>query len=135
MLAACLAMGSGCSAPRLGAPLCDTLAASVPRLEEITWENGITRTEATWAALLDSGVLHADASSRDAASAALRLDPNGFRDVMDAAPEDLRPHLERLRSLLLEPDDLVASRADEAVLESVQAVIDASPPERCGWVR
>lgn len=128
---------SGCGGPQQseGSPLCDALAAQVPGIDEIAWENGLTRQQATWGTLLDSGILESDEATRRAAAVAVQADTKGFDRVMDAAPGSLRPDLELLRSLLLDPDAIEEGRDDVDINEAVQAVVRASPPDVCGWMR
>lgn len=136
-LLACVWAASACSAPQEadGSALCDALAAPVPGIGEITWDNGITRQEANWATLLDSGILDSDEASRSAAADAVESDAEGFERVLDAAPESLRPDLERLRIVLVKPDEIEVRRGDPLVVDSVRAVRDATPPDVCGWMR
>ncbi|HPU39849.1 MAG TPA: hypothetical protein PLS63_09760 [Microthrixaceae bacterium] len=137
LLLACVAPASACSAPEAaeGSPLCDALAAPVPGIDEIVWDDGFTRQEANWATLLDSGILDSDEASRSAAAVAVGSDTEGFEEVLDAAPASLRPDLERLRAVLVNPEQIEERRADPVVVESVQVVRDATPPDVCGWVR
>jgi hypothetical protein len=107
----------------------------VPGIDEIVGDNGFTLQEANWATLLDSGILDSNAASRRAAADAVGSDTDGFERVLDAAPKPLRPDLERLRAVLLKPEQIEERRADPVVVESVQAVRDATPPDVCGWVR
>jgi hypothetical protein len=115
--------------------LCDALGVPVAGIDEIVGDNGVTRQEASWATLLDSGILDSNEASRSAAADAVGSDAEGFERVLDAAPESLRPDLERLRALLVKPEQIEERRADPLVVESVQAVRDATPPDVCGWVR
>lgn len=101
----------------------------------ISWDNGYTSAEATWGALLDDGILEGDRPTLEAAAAAVRRPSNGFDRVLAAAPEDLRPALERLDKLLRDPDAVVTRRNDPAVGADIKAVTDATPPELCGWLR
>jgi len=137
LLLACVCAASACSAPEgaEGSPTCDALAAPVPGIDVLVWDNGFTRQEATWATLLDSGILRSDEASRNAAADAVRSGTEGFERVLDAAPESLQPDLERLRGVLVTPDEIEERRADPLVVGSVQAVRDATPPDVCGWVR
>jgi hypothetical protein len=111
------------------------LDAPVAGVDEIVWDNGITRKTASWATLLDSGILRSDDASRRAAADAVRSDHDGFERVRDAAPASLRPDLERLLELLADSDEAKKRRADPLVVDSVRAVRDATPPDVCGWVR
>lgn len=137
LLLACVATAPACSAPEEaeGSALCDALAAPVAGIDELVGDNGFTRQEANWATLLDSGILDSDEASRSAAAAAAGSDTEGFERVLDAAPESLRPDLERLRAVLMEPEQIEERRADPVVVESVQVVRDATPPDVCGWAR
>lgn len=134
---ACVSTASACSAPEgaEGSALCEALAAPVPGIDEIVGDNGFTRQEANWATLLDSGILDSDESSRSAAADAVGSDIEGFERVLDAAPGSLRPDLERLRAVLLQPEEIGQRRGDPDVVESVRAVRDATPPDVCGWMR
>ncbi|HTO00416.1 MAG TPA: hypothetical protein VL068_07050, partial [Microthrixaceae bacterium] len=109
-LLACLVMSLGCSGPEQveGTPLCDALAKPVRGIETIVWDNGFTRGEATWGTVMDAGILKSDEPTRQAAAIAVRGDTEGFDAVMAAAPDYLRPHLLRLRSVLLDPDSIKA---------------------------
>lgn len=137
LLLACVATTQACSAPEEaeGSALCDALGAPVPGIDEIVGDNGFTRQEANWATLLDSGILDSNAASRRAAADAAGSDTDGFERVLDAAPAPLRPDLERLRAVLMRPEQIEEHRSDPVVVESVQAVRDATPPEVCSWMR
>ena len=134
-LAALLALGS-CSSPREppGSEFCDALGAQVQGIDVIVWENGFTRGQATWAALLHDGILHGNEASRTAAAKAVRSDTQGFERVIDAAPGPLRPDLLRLKAALLNPEEFETHRADPLVAESIQAVLIAPPSPGCNWV-
>lgn len=137
LLLAFVSTAPACSGPEEaeGSALCDALGAPVPGIDEIVGDNGFTRQEATWATLLDSGILDSDEASRSAAADAVGSDTDGFERVLDAAPEPLRPDLERLRAVLMKPEQIGQRRTDPLVVESVQAVRDATPPDVCGWMR
>lgn len=136
VLLACLWVASACRTPHNErSALCDALGAPVHGIDEITWDNGLTRQRATWGTLLDSGILASDAATRRSAAEAVRTDTEGFDEVLKAAPDSLRPHLERLRLILLEPDVVETRRDDPVIVESVRAVRDASRPDMCDWVR
>lgn len=134
---ACLLVSLACGGPQQaeGSPLCDALANRVRGINTIVWENGFTQEEATWGTLLDAGILKSDESTRRVAAAAVRADTEGFDEVMAAAPESLRPDLLRLRLVLLDPDSIESNRDDPDIVESIQAVLEASPPQVCNWVR
>lgn len=128
---------SACGGPweAAGSPFCDALGAPVPGIKEIVWDNGFTRGVATWGSLLDDGIRQADAATRHAAAEAVRADTEGFETVMETAPDELRPQLRQLRSLLLDPDAVLQRREDPDVVAAVRSVTDASPPDVCGWMR
>lgn len=114
---------------------CDALADHVEGLASIEWENGITSSGGDWAAVFSDGITEATRSSRVALADAVEEDVAGFRRVRGASPSELRAPLDRLRELILQPEEAGVRRNDPAVLADIQRVIEASPPEQCGWVR
>jgi hypothetical protein len=112
---------------------CDALREKVPGIDFIHWDNGMTSGEATWAGLFVDGITHADSESRLAAAEAVREGSDGYQVVRSKAPEDLRPRLDRLRSLLLDPARSEAARDDPRVLDDIAALRATAHPESCGW--
>ncbi|CAN5564238.1 hypothetical protein BH10ACT3_BH10ACT3_12920 [soil metagenome] len=114
---------------------CDALDADVVGIDTIHWDNGITAGEATWGTVFDDGIIQADEQSRVAAAVAVSADREGYRAVRASAPEELRPTLDRLHDLVLDPASSMARRDAPDVVADVNAVVVASPPDVCGWVR
>jgi hypothetical protein len=85
--------------------------------------------------VLYAAILHGDAATRTAVARAVRSDTEGFERVLEAAPASLRPDLALLREVLLVPEQIEARRGDPVVVEAIDAVIVASPPRVCDWVR
>jgi hypothetical protein len=112
---------------------CDVLTEPVPGIEYIKWDNGLTGAKATWGGLLEAGVTRADEETRQVAARAVRADDAGYQKVRSRAPEDVRPALDRLHRLLLDPAEGRAHRNDPEVLEDAAALRNAAHPERCGW--
>ena len=116
-----------------GSPLCDALATPLTGIDTIRWDNGITRQEATWGTVLDAGVLEADEQTREALARAVIDDDDGFRRVLESAPQDLREQLEHLHGVVAAADP--AGRDDPETVGAVEALRAAAPPEVCGSVR
>ena len=136
LLLACVSAASACSPQGAeGSALCDALAAPVPGIDEIVWDNGFTRQEANWATLLDSGIIDSDEATQRASAAAVKGDNKGFEQVLDVAPSSLRPDLQLLRDVLMKPDEVEVLRVEPSVVEAIHAVRNATPPDVCGWVR
>lgn len=117
------------------ASFCDALADHVDGLASLEWENGITSSSGDWAGVLSDGITQVDWSSRVDVAEAVEDDVTGFRRIRRASPTELRAPLDRLRALILQPEEARMRRDDPAVLADIEGVIEASSPKRCGWVR
>lgn len=121
------------AAPQPGhrSALCASLAEDVPGVGTIHWDNGITAGGSAWIQVLGTdGLQYADSPSRERIATGVAADSDGFQRVRSAAPDDLRPALDRLRALALDPA-LAAARADDPALnDDIMAVVRTSD---CGW--
>lgn len=103
VLVACAALVAATSGCLFSDPeVCRALRDAPEGLEEISTQGGSATEDASWLAVLTTGVLAADPASRDEVAAAVTADADGFRRVLDAAPE-VATELELLHGLAADP--------------------------------
>lgn len=103
------------------AGLCGWLGVNVVGLGVITAADG-TDSVGTWYHVFAEGVTDANQASREAIANRVVADQPGFARVLEAAPEELRPALNRLYALISDPVASAAHHADPDVLDDVAAV-------------
>lgn len=114
---------------------CDALGADVRSLQPIAWANGLTSEQGVWAHVLDTGITRASRPSRLREARAVRSDEAGYRSLLSTAPKELRPALDRLHRVVLNPNASDASRNDPQLARDIAAVRSATPPSKCNWSR
>ena len=142
-IALLVAVAAGCSwsgwrwvnsgAPELGprSDLCAALAEDVAGVGVIRSGNGISGSGAWWIQVLGrDGLQTADAASRRRIAHGVAADAEGFAAVWWSSPSDLRPALERLRGLALDPSRAAKHADDPGVERDIVAVVRTSD---CGW--
>lgn len=99
-------------------------------LGDITAADG-TDSVGTWYHVFTDGVTDANQASREAMANRVVADRAGFARVLEAAPEELRPALDRLYALISDPVESAARHADPDVVDDV-AEVDA---QGCDFLR
>lgn len=119
--------------PELGfrSDLCAALAEDVAGVGVIRWDNGITSSGAWWIQVLGrDGLQEADSTSRRRIAHGVAADARGFAAVRSASPANLRPELDRLRALALDPSRAAEQADDPGVERDIATVARTSD---CGW--
>jgi len=104
-------------------PVCSALRANVGRMQGFAWDNRITGSDSSWDTVLGEGVVYARQEDRGPIAREARRDRAGYERLLRTAPPTLRPSLERLYALSLEPGRAWAHRHDLAVRGDGLAVI------------
>jgi len=96
-------------------PVCTALLANVGRMQGFAWSNHITGSESSWSSVLGEGVTYASKPDRAPIAREARRDRAGYQRLLRAAPPTLRPSIERLYALSLDPARAWPHRNDLAV--------------------
>lgn len=101
--------------------VCRALRDAPGDLEEISTQGGSATEDASWLAVLTTGVLAADPGSREEMATAVAADPDGYQRVIDAAP-DVAAELELLHGLAADPTAGAAMSSAPDTLAAVTAL-------------
>ena len=103
-------------------PVCTALMANVGRMQGFVWDNHITGSESSWGTVLGEGVAYASKPDRAPIAREARRDRVDYQRLLRTSPPTLRPSLERLYALSLDPARAWAHRNDPTVISDGRAV-------------
>ena len=90
--------------------------ANVGRMQGFAWDNHITGSESSWGTVLGEGVEYASKPDRAPIAREARRDRVDYERLLRNSPPTLRPSLERLYALSLDPARAWAHRNDPTVI-------------------
>ncbi|CAN5713166.1 hypothetical protein BH24ACT5_BH24ACT5_08220 [soil metagenome] len=126
-----IAFAASCAGATDGpAGFCGWIGADVDDLGPITADDG-TQTVGTWYHVFAEGITTADQPSRQAIATAAVADQTGYQRLRDEADPGVAEALDRLYTLIQDPD-IVEVRHTDADVQNDIALIDA---QGCDFLR